>query len=296
MIEFRRLDIEDKSTVQKYVLESGRRNCDLTFSNLYSWRFLYLTEIAEHKGFLTIKFYLDNEAAYMFPVGKGNLKEIIEDLMDDAASSGASFRMFGICTENINEIESLYPGKFTFTSERDYADYIYMRTDLATLQGKKFQPKRNHINKFKKSYPAYEFKPLTDDLIAECLKLEAQWCKANNCGENENLQNERKSMNIALKNIHELDIKGGVLFVDGNIIGFTYGAPVNNETFDTCVEKANTDYEGAYAVLNNEFANMLPEQYIYINREEDLGIEGLRKAKLSYNPNVILEKYRLELK
>ena len=84
--------------------------------------------------------------------------------------------------------------------------------------------------------------------------------------------------------------------VDGKIVAFTYGAPVNNETFDTCVEKADTDYEGAYAMINNEFAKMIPEQYIYINREEDLGLDGLRKAKMSYQPHLLLEKYKLELK
>lgn len=296
MIGFRKLDLEDKEIVRKYVFESSRRNCDLTFSNLYSWRFLYLTEIAEHKGFLVIKFYLDNEAAYMLPVGNGNLKEVIEDLMEDASRSGSKFRMFGICSENVKEIEELFPEKFIFTSERDYADYIYLRSSLASLQGKKYQPKRNHVNKFRKQYPDYVFKPLTKDLVSECLKLESLWCKANNCKENEELQDERKSMNIALKNISELDITGGVLFADNNIIGFTYGAAVNKDTFDTCVEKADTSYEGSYAIINHEFANMIPEQYTYINREEDLGIEGLRKAKLSYNPETVLEKFKLELK
>lgn len=294
MMEFKKLDIEDKYIVKKYVLNSKRRNCDLTFSNLYSWRFLYLTEIAEHKGFLVIRFYLDNEAVYMLPVGEGNMKEIIEDLMEDSAVNGSRFRMFGICKENIEEIEKMFPGKFKFTSERDYSDYIYSRTSLSSLQGKKLQPKRNHINKFKKKYPGYEFKPLTDELVQECLKLEAIWCKANNCKENEALQNERKSMSIALENLSELDIIGGVLFVEGKIIGFTYGAATNKDTFDTCVEKADTKFEGAYAIINNEFAKMIPEQYVYINREEDLGIEGLRKAKLSYYPETILEKFYLE--
>lgn len=294
MIEFRKLDIEDKDTIQRYTLTSSRKNCDLTFANLYGWRFRYLTQIAEHKGFLLIKFYIDNEPAYMLPVGEGDLREAIVELMDDARRAGTAFRMFGICTEHVKEIEEMFPGKFTLTPERDYADYIYTRSDLAMLQGKKFQPKRNHINKFKKSYPDYKFMPLTEEMVGECMKLEAQWCKANNCSENENLQEERKAMSIVLANRNELDICGGVLLVGEKIIGFTYGAPINNEIFDTCVEKADTSYEGAYAMINNEFANMIPQQYAFINREEDLGIEGLRKAKMSYNPHTILEKYRLE--
>ena len=296
MLSFRRLDIEDKQTVQKYTLRSKRRNCDLTFANLYSWRFLYLTEIAEFGGFLLFRFYVDGELSYMLPVGEGDIKLVMEELMSDARMKGIPFVMYGVCKENCEELESLFPGKFVFTSDRDYSDYLYLRSDLSTLSGKKFQPKRNHINKFRNNYPGYEFKPLIRELIPECIKLESLWCRANNCSEDEALQNERKSMNAALRCFEELDIMGGVLTVDGKIVAFTYGAPVNNETFDTCVEKADTDYEGAYAMINHEFAKIIPEQYIYINREEDLGLEGLRKAKLSYQPHLLLEKYKLELK
>lgn len=130
---------------------------------------------------------------------------------------------------------------------------------------------------------------MTAELVPECLRLESMWCKANDCAENEALMAERRSMTDALKHINELDLRGGVLHVNGEIVAFTFGAPINNETFDTCVEKANTDIEGAYAMINNEFANRIPEQYIYINREEDLGLEGLRKAKLSYYPETLLE-------
>lgn len=296
MLSFRRLDIEDKLTVQKYTLRSKRRNCDLTFANLYSWRFLYLTEIAEYGGFLLFRFYVDGELSYMLPVGEGDIKPVMEELMSDARMKGVPFVMYGVCKENCDELESLFPGKFVFTSDRDYSDYLYLHSDLSTLVGKKFQPKRNHVNKFRNTYPGYEFKPLTRELIPECIKLELLWCRANNCSEDEALQNERESMNAALRCFEELDIIGGVLAVDGKIVGFTYGAPVNNETFDTCVEKADTDYEGAYAMINHEFAKIIPEQYIYINREEDLGLEGLRKAKLSYQPYLLLEKYKLELK
>lgn len=237
MLSFRRLDIEDKLTVQKFTLRSKRRNCDLTFANLYSWRFLYLTEIAEYGGFLLFRFYVDGELSYMLPVGEGDIKPVMEELMSDARMKGIPFVMYGVCKENCEELESLFPGKFVFTSDRDYSDYLYLRSDLSTLSGKKFQPKRNHINKFRNNYLGYEFKPLTRELIPECIKLESLWCRANNCSEDEALQNERKSMNAALRSFEELDIMGGVLTVEGKIVAFTYGAPVNNETFDTCVEK-----------------------------------------------------------
>lgn len=296
MIQFRPLELEDRALVQSYTFKTRRRNCDLSFSNLYSWRFLYLTELAEKDGFLLFRFYLGEELAYMMPVGEGNLKGIIQDLMDDAAQMGHPFKMLGICAEMKPVLEEAFPDTFTLTSNRDSADYVYLRTDLATLKGKKYQPKRNHLNKFRTAYPDYEFKPLTQELIPDCLRLEAEWCKANDCAENESLQRERLSLTRALKGMDELGLIGGVLYVNGAIAAFTFGCAINPFTFDTCVEKANTDIEGAYAMINYEFANHIPEEFIYINREEDLGLEGLRKAKLSYQPDVVLEKYTAVVK
>ena len=296
MIQFRPLELEDKELVKKYTFVSSRRNCDLCFTNLFSWRFLYQTELAEWKGFLLFRFYVEQELTYMMPVGAGCLEEVLLDLQLDALHKGTTLRLAGICKDMLDIIEGIFPGKFEFTTDRDYADYIYLRTDLATLKGKKYQPKRNHINRFKNRYPDYVYKPLTKELIPECIRLESQWCKANDCAENEALQAERRSMQTVLENMDALDIQGGVLFVEGRIVAFTYGSPINPTTFDTCVEKANADVEGAYSMINYEFANSLPDTYLYINREEDLGLEGLRKAKLSYNPDTILEKYNAVLR
>lgn len=185
---------------------------------------------------------------------------------------------------------SPHAGKFQFTADRDYADYLYLRTDLATLAGKKFQSKRNHVNKFKRTYN-YEYTPITPDRIQECLDLEAEWCKANNCDQHEGTGNERRALVYALHNFEELGLTGGILHVDGKIAAFTFGMPINQDTFGVHVEKADTSINGAYAMINYEFANHIPEQYVYLNREEDLGIEGLRKAKLSYQPAIIMEKY-----
>lgn len=194
------------------------------------------------------------------------------------------------------EIEKLMPGKFEFSSSRDYVDYVYLRTDLAELKGKKFQPKRNHVNKFYKTYTNYEYMPITTDRINECLKLEEEWCKANDCGPQNGLGNERKSLTYALNHFEELGLSGGILYVNDKIAAFTFGMPINQQTFGVHVEKADTQIEGAYNVINQEFARHIPEQYIYLNREEDLGLEGLRKAKLSYQPAILLEKNMARLK
>ncbi|WP_373720432.1 DUF2156 domain-containing protein, partial [Bacteroides heparinolyticus] len=152
-----------------------------------------------------------------------------------------------------------------------------------------------HVNKFKRTYN-YEYTPITPDRIQECLDLEAIWCKANNCDQHEGTGNERRALVYALHHFDELGLMGGILHVDGKIVAFTFGMPINQDTFGVHVEKADTSIDGAYAMINHEFAKHIPEQYIYINREEDLGIEGLRKAKLSYQPAIILDKYMACLK
>lgn len=290
MIEFNEITLKDKDLIQSFTLNSWRKNCDLSFSNLCSWRFLYHTKFAIVDNFLVLRFYADEKPAYMMPVGEGDMTDVLEKMIEDARSLNSPFRMLGVCTGTKDEIERIMPGKFIFESERNYADYVYRREDLATLKGKKYQPKRNHINKFRKSYPDYEYKAITTDLIPECLAMEAEWCKANNCKEQEALVAERQSLTYALNHFNELGLTGGILHVNSKIVAFTFGNPINNQTFDVCIEKANTDIEGAYTMINYEFVNHIPEQYLYINREEDLGIEGLRKAKLSYHPVLLLEK------
>lgn len=296
MIPFKDITLADKDTITSFTMKSDRRNCDLSFSNLCSWRFLYDTQFAVVDNFLVFKFWAGEQLAYMMPVGTGDLKAVLWELIEDARKENQHFCMLGVCSNMRADLEAILPEQFTFTEDRDYADYIYLRSDLSTLKGKKFQAKRNHINRFRNTYPDYEYTPITPDRIQECLDLEAEWCKVNNCDQQEGTGNERRALIYALHNFEAHGLTGGILHVNGKIVAFTFGMPINHETFGVHVEKADTSIEGAYAMINYEFANRIPEQYIYINREEDLGIEGLRKAKLSYQPATILEKYMACLK
>ena len=291
MISFKDITLADKDTITSFTMKSDRRNCDLSFSNLCSWRFLYDTKFAVADNFLVFKFWAGEQLAYMMPIGTGDLKAILRKLIEDADKEKQSFCMLGVCSNMRVDLETTLPSQFVFTEDRDYADYIYLKSDLSTLKGKKFQSKRNHINRFRNTYPDYEYTPITPDRIQECLDLEAEWCKVNNCDQQEGTGNERRALIYALHNFEALGLTGGILHVNSKIVAFTFGMPINHETFGVHVEKADTSIEGAYAMINYEFANRIPEQYIYINREEDLGIEGLRKAKLSYQPVTILEKY-----
>ena len=265
-------------------------NCDLNVANLCSWQFLYHTEYAVVEGFLVLRFVLDGHVTYMKPIGKGDLRRVLELLMADARTLGDAFRMACVCPCAQGMMDESMPGAFAYTINRDKSDYLYLREKLVTLSGKKLQPKRNHISKFKRSYPNYEYRPLTSELVPDCIRLGEEWCRTNDSRMQYAMQAEQRMIAYALSHIDELHIVGGTLFVEDKMVAFTFGARINAEAFDVCVEKADTDYEGAYAMINNEFVSRLPEDIVYINREEDLGLEGLRKAKLSYYPDLILDK------
>lgn len=290
MITFKEITLDDKEIITHYTLNSPRMNCDLSFSNLCSWRFMYDTVYAEVGGFLVLKFWADGQLVYMMPIGEGNARNVLELMIDDSRKENHPLVLLGVCQYMKAELEEIMPGKFTFGCDRNFYDYIYLRSDLATLSGKKYQSKRNHINKFRNLYPDYKYLPITPDLIPECLRMEAEWCIANGCHEQEGTGNERRAIIFALNNFERLGLSGGLLHVGGKIVAFTFGMPINQNTFGTHVEKADTNIEGAYTMINYEFANHIPGQYTYINREEDLGLEGLRKAKLSYHPAILLEK------
>lgn len=298
-IPFHPLTLSDKELIQQRVLHSECRNCDLNFMNLVSWRFLYDTEVADYNGWLLFRFKADGHLAYLAPVGNGNWQGIMSELIEDSRLEGHPFLMLGVCENSLNMLDQAMPGYFYATADRNYTDYIYKRESLASLAGKKLQPKRNFANRFANHYPDFETLPLTREFIPQCIELDTKWA-----GQKEvetdagryTYDAERRSMLTAFEHWEDLDGRGLILRVGGEIVAFTYGAPINYDTFDVCVEKADTDYEGAFAVINREFARSLPERYIYLNREEDLGIEGLRHAKLSYHPEILLQKYTVMTK
>ena len=295
---FKPIGIEDKETITRFTFSSNHLNCDFAFANMFSWRFLYKSEYAIHDQFLIIRFYIGEQErkrlAYMFPVGNGDLRKAIDFIKKDAEAFNYPMLILGVTPEEKKSLITLFPDQFTYTPERDYCDYIYLREDLIKLTGKKFQSKRNHINKFMHLYD-YRYLPVTQDVISECRKLEQVWYEANRDEENsENLLHERRSMHVAMEHFDALNLLGGVIVVENKIIAFTYGSPVNHKTFGVHIEKADIRYEGVFSVICREFAKHIPEKYVFINREEDLGIPGLRKSKLSYHPHLLLEKLKVE--
>lgn len=298
-IPFHPLSLGDKALIRSYTQKSYHRNCDLSFMNLMSWRFLYDTEVAEHNGWLLFRFRNNGHLCYLAPLGKGCWHDIVQELLADARKHGEPFLMLGVTERTLTYLNAALPNYFYATADRDFTDYIYFREKMATLAGKKLQPKRNHINQFLRLYPNHEYLPLTKELIPACLELEERWAQARlteDGREEDGYAEERRSVRYVFEHWDELDGTGGVLRIDGRIVAFTAGAPINGDTFDICIEKADKAYEGAYTFINREFARRLPEKYVYVNREEDLGIPGLRHAKNSYRPDILLHKFAVMVK
>ena len=295
MIRFRDITIGDKEEILSYTLESDRRNCDLSFANLISWRFLYNTQFAILDHHLVLRFYAGRHLAYMMPIPEpgflGGYFSVIKAIMDDSTAMGHPLLMLGVSREKAEILDTLFPETFRIEPDRDRADYIYSRERLVSLSGKKLQAKRNHANKFRLLYPEYEYRELTKEMVPQCLELERKWRRNAMKEDKGGLSVELRSMTRAFNRWESLGLIGGTIWVGDRLVAFTFGNPINKTTFDVCVEKADIGYEGIYAVINQEFARHIPENFIYINREEDLGDEGLRRSKLSYRPEMLLEKF-----
>ncbi|MCM1311648.1 MAG: DUF2156 domain-containing protein [Bacteroides sp.] len=292
MRPFKKLTIRDKEAIQRFTMESGRMTADMLFANICGWQHITNMSYAIIEDMLVMRGNMNNSFIYSLPIGRGNLRFVLMQMMEEAENFGARCRIFGIPEERIEEVERAMPKHFEFYAEESNSDYIYKRENLVSLAGKKMQAKRNHINKFHRSYPNAQFVELTEAYVPACKQLEIEWNKTHSeDGSYISKADELTFTNFILDNFRLLGLCGGVLLVDENVAAFTIGGPINNSTFDICVEKADARYDGAYTVINNLFAASLPEKFVYINREEDMGIEGLRQAKQSYQPEKLLKKY-----
>ncbi|MBR6437576.1 MAG: DUF2156 domain-containing protein [Bacteroidales bacterium] len=283
-LSFHQLTLSDREAVQAVMLHAGRRNCNYTFANLVGWQFWYYTEVCVLENAVMLRYTFDGQRAYMVCTAEDLSLELIEALVKD---SNGNLTLIGLEDSQASQLLTLN-SQLSISVEpiRNQYDYIYRRTDLATLHGKHLNAKRNHIHRFRAEHPDFEYRPLTPELFDECRRLTEIWQEDKNV--NVSITAERRVMETIFSNWDALDMIGGSIFVDGRMVAFTYGAAVTKDTFDVCVEKADRHVEGAFAIINQQFAEHLPEQYIYFNREEDMGIPGLRQAKLSYHPEILL--------
>lgn len=288
MLDFKKPEISDKIWVDKCLETVKSMNCEYVFGNTYIWSIPYSTQICRYDGFFMCRWGKGKDIMYSVPLGEGNFKNAIDELRQDAASLGIPLRLYGVTDGYREMLEQSFPDKFTFEYDEGNFDYIYLVEKMASLSGKKYHSKRNHITNFKKNNPSWKFEPISKDNISDCIDLHTQWISQRE--EDEDFSFEFESVLDAFENFDELGFIGGLIRVDGKAIAYTLGEKQSDNVFITHFEKAPADMQGAYAIINQEFTRNCLSGFEYVNREEDLGIEGLRKAKQSYKPEIILRK------
>ena len=290
-INFKRAELEDKEVISHYFKHHTSRSCERTFVNVYLWSRHYKVQFAIVEDALVFKSE-DNGLAFAFPAGEPeNVKRALEVLMEYSKERGYPFCMYNVTPDNFALLEQWYPGRFQIEYDEDSADYVYESEKLATLSGKKLHSKRNHVNKFKSEYEGrWGYEPITKDNLEECFQMGLKWRNDNGCEEDEEKNAEICVTLNSLRLFEELELVGGILRVDGQIVAFTIGEPICSDTFVVHIEKAYADIPGAYNMINQQFVEHECMNYKYVNREEDTGAEGLRKAKRSYRPVFMVEK------
>lgn len=300
MIDFKEVKLEDLSWAEQILFESGLRGCDNTFVVMYTWQKAYGIRIARLEDFVLGQMCSDHGTAYYYPLGKGNVKSAIDALRMDAAEREIPFQLVCVTPEMICELEQLYPGKFVYEPFRDAFDYVYEIDKLVDLAGKKLHAKRNHINRFVENNPDWSVVTVTAEWTQLCLQIENLWkAKAAETaapGSNKAMDQKYEDVAIhrAMRDFELLELEGIMILAGVSPVAFALGKRASRESYNIHFEKADATIQGSYAMVNREYARWIRERYPevrYINREDDMGVPGLRKAKKSYYPDRMIEKY-----
>lgn len=290
-VEFKIPTLEDKELFVSYLKKYPSRSCDRTFANIYLWAKHYHVEYAVVNEVILFRVKGEEACSLAYPVGEASkIKEIFDYFLEHCEED---FRLYSVTKEQFEQLDAWYPGQFEIEFDEDIADYVYEREKLSTLAGKKLHGKRNHINRFKAEHEDWSYEPITEATYEECFQMSLKWREENEMEEDEEKRYELAVTQNALRLMKELDLIGGALRVDGEIVAFTIGEAINEDTFVVHIEKAFTEIQGAYPMINQQFVLHECQAYQYINREEDMGVEGLRRAKQSYRPVFMIEKGRV---
>lgn len=297
ILEVFEIALEGKEQLDKFFKSADIQVSELNFTNIYMWRDYYKIRYCIVNNFLCLISSLEDSPFSFFPIGDynniGALKCAIYSLRDYFSDNGWEFVMSRVTKQQITLLENM---GMCFNANEDRAnfDYIYSVKNLSTLAGKKYDGKRNHINKFKKQH-SFEYEEINDSNISDCRDIIEDWCLQRNYQNSSSLIHERKANMDLLDNYKYLGIKGALIRVDGKPEAFTAGEKLNSNTVVIHVEKANSAINGLYPLINQQFLANEWSEVEFVNREQDLGLEGLRKAKLSYNPAGFIEKYTVKL-
>lgn len=291
-MEFEAITLENKSQFDKYLMDGKERGCEFSFANLYMWG---RQKACIAHGQLILFSQFSRRSVYPYPAGPGDKKQALDSIIADAHARGIPCRITGLRPEDKETLEALYPGRFRFHTDRDSYDYVYAIDDLADLKGRKYQRKRNHYNRFREHFPYYTVQPLTDSILPAVRAMVDKWYETRLLEDpHADFHMERSAIRKALKHYRELDMETLVLLHGEDVLAVTMGSRLSQDTLDVHFEKARADADGAYTAINCEFARYIrakDPQIRFLNREDDMGLEGLRKAKLSYCPDHLVDKY-----
>lgn len=287
-LNFKRVVLEDKQLMESYIKKQSSRNCSVCFANIYLWEPHYKVKYAIVEDMLVF-ITSDENPSFSYPIGGDNVKQAIDAIMVYCKENSIEFKMYGVTEEQFSVIQQLYPGEFQIEYNRDEANYVYETEKLIKLSGKKYHGKKNHINKFLKTHADWKYEDITDENLEECLEMAYAWRKENDCDADELKSAEFCVTLNALRKLKELDLTGGLIRAEGKVVAITVGESLTKDTYVIHIEKAYANVDGAYPLINREFLAHHAADFTYVNREEDTGAEGLRKAKLSYKPIFMVE-------
>lgn len=294
MDTFRCPELSDRQWAAPLLEAEDSPACEYNFDNIYLWSRAYPQQILRVADRLVVRISGNLGPCHLFPAGRGPLEPALAAARQDAAAQGVPLTLVCVTAQQRQRLEAEYPGRFRFEEDRDGYDYLYDVNRLADLPGKKLHGKRNHIHRFDERFPDWMFLPITRELVPECVELERQWAAARQEDADDTLTEESVAVIEALYHMDELALEGGLIRAEGRAVAFSLGSLTTPACFDVHFEKAFGDIQGAYPAINREMARMVRQrhpQVRWLNREDDLGLEGLRKAKLSYYPDILLEKY-----
>lgn len=299
-MNFSPITLDKKNILNPYLHTYGSDSCQHSFAQMIGLNAKYGDEYCIIDDVLYIhrsRLDTDEKRVYLAPLGSPVMQEAgliscINTLLKDCASLNKKLSFETVTKDFAISLQNAFPGRFSYSNERDLAEYIYTTESLATLSGSKLDAKRNHINTFMSKYPNSLIEKMNAQNIEDAKAFQLSWLAERNTYEADaRLNIENDSIIQYLNNYSSFNFNGIIIYVDGVVAGFAAGVPLSDQCMDEIIEKGNREYAGIYQVLCREFAAKCCIGYTYINREEDIGIPGLRKAKESYHPYLLLEKY-----
>ena len=297
-INLQELNCTDKPMLDKFFGSRYCENAEYTFTNLFMWReMLNLRWAVEDEALYIFSFNEEYFAAWQ-PIGAAEkMQDAITKILHVAEENRNDKKFRFVTVEKIfaDELEKYPHAKFNITSERDDFDYVYLAQDLINLSGRKFHGKKNHLNAFKKEYPDAKYLPITEEIIPKCRAELNIWYETHKHDDNSYIFYEQAAIQEIFDNFSAFKLKGGAILLNDRVVAFTFGEKLNSDTAVIHVEKADPTIRGIYVAINQNFVKHEWSDMIYINREEDMGIDGLRKAKESYRPIKMIEKFNATL-